>query len=111
MAITKKDAEHVAKLARLALGDKELEALTSPAEMDQIDYAESWAWVHFLSRTSPQRLELMRRYLNEIRNGGATEPISAPLFRELQNPDETLADYVRQLASKSKSASAASHLD
>jgi len=88
---------------------RRLESMTSPAEMDQIDYAESWAWVHFLS--CPQRLELMRRYMNEIRNGGAAEPISAPLFRELQSPNETLADYVRQLASQRKTANTASHLD
>ena len=36
-----------------------LERLRETGEMTQIDYAESWAWVHFLLETTPQRRQLL----------------------------------------------------
>ena len=37
-----------------------LETLRETTEMTQNEYAESWAWVHFMLETSPDRLQIVR---------------------------------------------------
>ena len=103
---------HVAHLAeRLNAGWRpnleRLEALTSPREMDQIDYAESWAWIHFMLRTFPERQDILRRHVRDIRDRGTAEPLSSQLRRISGDPNQVLADYIRHLAAARGSALAA----
>jgi hypothetical protein len=76
---------------------RRLEALSSPAEMDQIDYAESWAWVHLLLHGRPEHRELLRGFLRDIKDTGTAEPLSTRLARIWPSPDEALAHYVADL--------------
>lgn len=69
---------------------KRLEALRGTADMTQADYAESWAWVHFLLETSPERQELLRRYLHSLGKSQPRESLSDALSR-------TDAHYVEKL--------------
>ncbi|NLX53522.1 MAG: hypothetical protein GXY58_00220 [Planctomycetaceae bacterium] len=57
-----------------------LERLTAPFEMTQQDYAESWAWVHLLLDSTPQRRELLQNHLARIRMTGTALPLSQVLL-------------------------------
>jgi hypothetical protein len=56
-----------------------LERLTMPGDMTQQDYAEAWAWIHFLLDSTPQRAELLRNHLARIRITGTAPPFSQVL--------------------------------
>ena len=74
-----------------------LETIKSVAEMSQLDYAESWAWVHFLLSTDQAHLDVLQRYLRSTQATSTAEPLSQSL-RELHvEPNRTLADYVSSL--------------
>jgi len=77
-----------------------LERLDSVADMTQLDYAESWAWVHLLMETDPARRELLQSHLQALRRDGKAPPLSArlrPMFPQL---DILLADHIRSLIGK-----------
>ena len=69
---------------------RRLEKLQSAGAMNQADYAESWAWVHFLLETTPERLQFMRHYLQRLVRAEEMEPLSNQL-RQLH------LDYERKL--------------
>jgi hypothetical protein len=81
-------AEHVAHLAgRIIEGTwrpdiERLEALRAAGEMTQDDYAEAWAWVHWMLHSSPQRAEILQDYLADLRRDGKTAPLPLRLVRE-----------------------------
>jgi hypothetical protein len=81
---------HVAELTRAQALNwhadvRRLEQITVASQMTQMDYAESWAWVHWLLETTPERQTFFRDYLNRLRTAGEVEPLSVAL-RKLQ-PD------------------------
>lgn len=75
----------------------QLEGLASATQLRQIDYAEAWAWTHFLLETTPERQELLRSYLQSLRREGAHEPLSARLKQLHADYDRQLTEYVRRL--------------
>jgi hypothetical protein len=96
------NAPHVELLGRqLACGWKpqmqRLEGLQSPGDMSQLDYAESWAWVHFLLRTTPERRELLRGHLRELRSRGTAPPLSAQIALLWPGCEQALVDHVKGL--------------
>ncbi|MEX0676771.1 MAG: DUF1570 domain-containing protein [Pirellulales bacterium] len=60
---------------------KRLEQLRSTAEMSQAEYAESWAWVHYLLETTPQNQQLLRDYLQTLIKSTPHAPLSDELRR------------------------------
>ena len=80
-----------------------LEQFPPATDMRQADYAEAWAWVHFLLQSRPQFADLLRRYLADVGagHGGQAEPLSARLRRTLVNPDAALLEHVRAMLSGS----------
>ena len=95
---------HVNELAaRLAAGGwrpdaRRLEALRSAGEMTQADYAEAWAWAHWLLTTTPERLELLRGYLRALRQPGRAAPLSEQIVELYPDADRQLAEHIFQLA-------------
>ena len=75
-----------------------LEKLDPAFDMSQEDYAESWAWVHFLLETHSDHRDLIRSYLRDLRRYGSAEPVSVRLHARLREPDRALIEYVRHLA-------------
>ncbi len=95
--------EHIEPLAeRLDAGWRpdlaRLETLPPQIDLSLVDYAESWAWVHFLLTTHPRHRELLREHLRELRERGAAEPLSARLRRRLDDPEAALAAHLRAVA-------------
>jgi hypothetical protein len=80
---------------------RRLESITSVSEMNQIHYAESWLWVHFLLETSRERQELLRGYLTHLRSAATSIPISLEMRRTHPHPEGALIEYLRSLAVRS----------
>jgi hypothetical protein len=74
-----------------------LETLTEAAQLDQRDYAESWAWVYFFLNSPPERRQILMIYLAELQKRGASDPLSVQLARAKVNPVEPMAKYVASL--------------
>ncbi len=75
-----------------------MERLDRPFEMTLDDYAEAWAWVHFLQQSHPEHRQLLRYYLADLRQYGSTTTLESRLRRCLDEPERALLDYVRRLA-------------
>ncbi len=75
-----------------------LESLESAGKMTQQDYAEAWAWVHFLLETSGERQELLAQYLADLRETPTTEPLSHRLGKQLARSDLALIEHLESLA-------------
>jgi hypothetical protein len=94
---------HVALLSDMAEQDgwqpnlKRLETLTDAAQMDQRDYAESWAWVYFILHSPPERREILTSYLADVRAKGSGEPLSARLAAMHVEPERPLTQYLATL--------------
>ncbi len=72
-------------------------------EMTLDQYAEAWAWVHFLLESRPEHGEILRTYLRQLQSEeseGATEPISSRLRRLPVPPERLLIDHVQRLAAR-----------
>jgi len=74
-------------LARLA-------TLTDAGQMDQRDYAESWAWVYLMLQSDAENRELLVGYLAELRDNRAAESLPARLAARPVSPEETLAEFL-----------------
>lgn len=71
-----------------------LEKLTDAGQMQQVHYAEAWAWVYFLLHSEPERHELLTGYLNELRSQGVAEPLSRRLAAGRIEPERMLGEYL-----------------
>lgn len=74
-----------------------LEKLTEAEQLDQRDYAESWAWVYFFLNSPPERREVLTNYLAQLRSRGAGEPLSVRLAALQVEPGEPLTKYIASL--------------
>jgi len=73
-----------------------LEQLASAAEMTQQDYAESWAWVHFLLASDVDKTELLTDYLADLQQGGSSM-LSTQLQKRLAEPELALVEHLNTL--------------
>jgi Protein of unknown function (DUF1570) len=71
---------------------KRLEQLQSTNDMTQVEYAESWAWVHYLLESTPQNQQLLRDYLQRL----IKSTPHAPLSDELQRADPRYREHVAE---------------
>jgi hypothetical protein len=74
-----------------------LERLADAAQMDQRDYAESWAWVYALLNSAPEQREVLTRYVADVHAFGRIEPFSRRLAAQSSEPEQTLAEYLAEL--------------
>jgi len=74
----------------------QLEQLATAAEMTQRDYAESWAWVHFLLESDVDKTDLLTNYLADLQQG-ATFTLSTQLQKRLAGPEMALKEHLRTL--------------
>ena len=73
-----------------------LERLSDISDMRQIDYAESWLWVHMLLNTSDQRRRLLHGHLDGLCEGAVTPPLSI-LLRAEPGIEEELLIHLEKL--------------
>jgi hypothetical protein len=73
-----------------------LEHLLTTAELQQGDYAESWAWVHFLL-DKPERRQILQVYLRGLGKPQSLEPLSVQVRRAVPQADKQLVEHVQVL--------------
>ena len=76
---------------------RRLESFSPDYNMTQDDYAEAWAWTHFLMESRPETLDALRAYLAELRRDGVATPLSARLSAMLDRPEAAMIEYIRRL--------------
>ncbi len=77
-----------------------LERLAPSGDLTQAQYAESWAWVHFMLQSRPERAVALRDYLAALRQKGVAEPLSARLARIDPDPAQALLGHVTELSQR-----------
>jgi hypothetical protein len=77
-----------------------LEQLNSAGSMTQDDYAESWAWAHWLLETDPRRRVLLQQYLQTLRESGTAMPLSLALRQSEPKADQSLVEHLYSLTPK-----------
>ncbi|MBL9122679.1 MAG: DUF1570 domain-containing protein [Planctomycetaceae bacterium] len=75
-----------------------LEHFRSIAHMEQLDYAESWAWIHLLLETTPERAAVLRTQLHALRQKGSAPALWTQLGPQLPQPETELLAHLRNLA-------------
>ena len=96
--------EHVRWLAaRLERGEwkpdlARLERLGPADGMTRADYAEAWAWVHFLLQSGGRgRHDLPGEYLRRSRQHGSAEPLSVAISRIDERASDELIMHIQRL--------------
>ncbi len=74
-----------------------LEQLRSAATMTQAEYAQSWAWVHFLLESSDDQTQVLTDYLAQLATTTEPPPLSTYLHRRLAHPKMALAEHLESL--------------
>ena len=86
-----------------------LERLTPLEGMSRADYAEAWAWVHYLLQSEdPAQRELLGNHLRHLRQHGSSEPLSRQLAGIDQMSCDGLIMHIQRLAAESSAESPAS---
>jgi hypothetical protein len=80
-----------------------LETLNPQFDMTLEDYAECWAWVHFLLESPMESHGLLPDFLADLRRHGTAQPISARLRQLGRDPERALVEHVRRLAGANRS--------
>jgi len=74
-----------------------LEKITEAPEMTQLDYAESWLWVHFLLESAGDKSPVLTAYLADLRSGTAENPLSVRLSRRVPDAVEQVTAHLASL--------------
>ena len=83
-----------------------LERLGPADGMTQADYAEAWAWVHFLLQSGGRgRHDLPGEYLRRLRQHGSAEPLSVAISRIDERACDELIMHIQRLAGLDRHAS------
>jgi hypothetical protein len=74
-----------------------LEGLSDAAQMEQSDYAESWAWVYALLNSDPVQRDVLTGYLADVHASGRVEALSRRLRTQSAGAEQALAKYLAEL--------------
>ncbi len=75
-----------------------LERLNNPLEMTQLEYAESWLWIHFLLESSMDHASLLQNQLARLRMNGQAESLSTIINKKIPAANELLVAHLLELA-------------
>ena len=81
-----------------------LESLQQAGEMSQLDYAESWLWIHFMIHHSDRHQGLMQSYLQQWQYDQLSkeEKLLPQLLQLDEDVSSALVDHLKSLASPYK---------
>lgn len=75
-----------------------LEQLETAADMRQLEYAESWLWVHFLLNSPDGKAGLLTSYLAALRTGEAVSPLSERIAGGVEQPATALLAHLKSIS-------------
>ena len=78
-----------------------LEALREATELNQLDYAESWLWVHFLLSGDEQTRKIVQNQMKQLIRLGVAEPMAESLAESIPDCESKLISHLRRLEGKS----------
>ncbi len=98
--INEASAKHLAQAKRRGWkpGIERLETLKDVGQMNQSDYQESWAWVHFMLHSSPETRQVLLSYIDELKATAEPGSLCKRLKRTTLALDEHFLSYVEDLA-------------
>ncbi|MGE3314707.1 MAG: lipopolysaccharide kinase InaA family protein [Planctomycetaceae bacterium] len=76
---------------------RRLEKIDEFSKMQQLDYQESWAWVHFLLHSTPDARQTLVEYINDLRTNPNTAPLSERMPRNIPDADARFLSYLGSL--------------
>jgi hypothetical protein len=74
-----------------------LEKIQPDEEMTLEDYAEAWAWVHFLLEDRPEYREVLCCYLGDLRRDGTTDPLSGRMAAIVPQLDKAVVEHLQKI--------------
>jgi hypothetical protein len=74
-----------------------LEQLDPAKDMSLNDYAESWAWVHFLLESRPEYIDTLRAYISDLRRDRVPAAFYERLTATIPEPNAALITYLQSL--------------
>ncbi len=79
-----------------------MEGLDQALDLTQDEYAEAWAWVHFLLHSRPENAAMLRAYLDELRSNGSAAPLWTRFEQLSIDPAPLLVNYLREVHRESQ---------
>ncbi len=79
---------------------RRLESLQSASDLSQMDYAESWLWVHFLLSGDSQTRAIIQDHLKQLIQDGTADPILPKVQTEFPDFETQLVMHLKTLDSK-----------
>lgn len=74
-----------------------LEQLSATADMKQLEYAESWLWVHFLLESKAADPGVLTDYIAALRTGAPVAPLSERIREKVAQPAAALVEHLKSL--------------
>ncbi|MBX3413435.1 MAG: DUF1570 domain-containing protein [Pirellulales bacterium] len=74
-----------------------IEAIHEAGQLQQRDYAEAWAWVHWMLESTPERREQLCRYLQTLRQSGVAPPLSLAIGARSPQAEQELVTHLEWL--------------
>jgi hypothetical protein len=72
--------------------------MQSASSLTQIDYAESWLWVHFLLSGDAQSRAIIQQRLSQLRNTGKADSMLPVIAEQIPDYENQLIMHLRVLA-------------
>jgi hypothetical protein len=77
-----------------------LESLADVNEMRQEDYAESWAWIHWMLQGDPQLRLMLQQYLQSLRIQAVYVPLSVVIKSQRPDAEHELCEHLYRLGGR-----------
>ncbi|MFM8476415.1 MAG: DUF1570 domain-containing protein [Planctomycetaceae bacterium] len=74
-----------------------LELISDFRDLSQRDYAECWAWVHFLLNSTPEARDVLLSYIQSLRSNKVPGRLLEPLEAAVPSYSGDLTAHIRQL--------------
>lgn len=75
-----------------------MDAMANIHDMQQLEYAEAWAWAHYLLNTTPDRQELLRVYLRDLAAGEPGPRLAARIQQYEPAAEANLLRHLQRLS-------------
>ena len=78
-----------------------LETLRDAAELNQMDYAESWLWVHFLLSGGEETQKLLQNQMKQLMRLGVADSMAEAVADLIPDSESKLIAHLKLLEGKS----------
>jgi len=87
----------ILRLAGFALDLSRLEQVSRVQDMNEPEYREAWAWVHWMLQGSSTGKEVLQGYLQQLRTNPTPGPLQPRLAAEVPDVTEAVQAHLKQI--------------